>query len=627
MLRRYGDWKKQNAMVILVVLISWYFSLLTVFVLPLDVSSTINRQCQQNEAANKNNSATPDCKQPWIYVYSSVLSRFWRIVYWSSQFLTWILLPLMQSYSKAGDFTFYEKFKSAVKDNILYYGSYLVICIIFLIYIILHTGQPLDGQKLKAIASSASNTWGLFLLIVLLGYALVDVPRKLWFSGNPEMCLQRSYFQLSKLCSDFEDAEMELKDIIQKIYITESQMKAEDILMPYMRKIVSIIPVQFQKTMLKYQIKPNDSIGLQPSIATLIHHHKQLKKAIHTYRRNDIQRMRMYDKVYTLQRIVADRKGELQKFKDFSLIGPYRFSERWRTFIYEYWWQAVIRPIFMKMLSILSGILSVAVIWSEVTFFNREPVLSIFALITYYVRDHYNYLLMELMCALVLAYLCYCAYSTVFKIRLFNYYNFAPEHQTDEYSLIFSGMLLSRLTPPLCLNFLGLIHMDSHIIKSRIMETQYTQIMGHMDVINIISNGFNIYFPMVMLIFSVTTYFNVGSIILSAIGFQQYVADSEITEDTIANGQRRAAAEKERRHRKGLLAHDELQCQYSSSIDTPPVINSNLSRRDMLNQEEASAAATTINSCSFEMDIGNMINDPKPNNNFQVPSRNIFDDI
>lgn len=39
LLHKYGDWKRQNAMIILVVLISWYFSLLTVFVLPLDISS------------------------------------------------------------------------------------------------------------------------------------------------------------------------------------------------------------------------------------------------------------------------------------------------------------------------------------------------------------------------------------------------------------------------------------------------------------------------------------------------------------------------------------------------------------------------------------------------------------
>lgn len=28
----------------------------------------------------------------------------------------------------------------------------------------------------------------------------------------------------------------------------------------------------------------------------------------------------------------------------------------------------------------------------------------------------------------------------------------------------------------MCLNFLGLIHMDSHIIKTHILETHYTQV-------------------------------------------------------------------------------------------------------------------------------------------------------
>ena len=41
---------------------------------------------------------------------------------------------------------------------------------------------------------------------------------------------------------------------------------------------------------------------------------------------------------------------------------------------------------------------------------------------------------------------------------------------------IFSARMLCRLTPPMCLNFLGLIHMDSHIIQSHIMETYYTQV-------------------------------------------------------------------------------------------------------------------------------------------------------
>lgn len=66
--------------------------------------------------------------------------------------------------------------------------------------------------------------------------------------------------------------------------------------------------------------------------------------------------------------------------------------------------------------------------------------------------------------------------------------------------------------------------------------------MGHMDVISIISDGFNIYFPIVMIIISTATYFNVGSRLLSIIGFPQYFADDEITEDIVTEGQRLSLA-------------------------------------------------------------------------------------
>lgn len=78
-------------------------------------------------------------------------------------------MPLMQSYLKAGDFTIKGKLKAALIDNAIYYGSYLFICGVLLIYIALKPGVALDWPKLKAIASSASNTWGLFLLVLLLG--------------------------------------------------------------------------------------------------------------------------------------------------------------------------------------------------------------------------------------------------------------------------------------------------------------------------------------------------------------------------------------------------------------------------------------------------------------------------
>ena len=126
-------------------------------------------------------------------------------------------MPMMQSYSKAGDFTVKGKLKSALVDNAIYYGSYLFICGILLIYIALKPGVYLDGPKIKAIASSASNTWGLFLLILLLGYALVEVPRNLWNNSKKNYTLTYSYFKIAKLSTDKCEAEETVDDILEVI--------------------------------------------------------------------------------------------------------------------------------------------------------------------------------------------------------------------------------------------------------------------------------------------------------------------------------------------------------------------------------------------------------------------------
>lgn len=69
--------------------------------------------------------------------------------------------------------------------------------------------------KLKAIASSASNTWGLFLLVLLLGYALVEQPRRLWNNANLTYLLNYSYFKAAKLSSEKCEAEETVDDVLE----------------------------------------------------------------------------------------------------------------------------------------------------------------------------------------------------------------------------------------------------------------------------------------------------------------------------------------------------------------------------------------------------------------------------
>lgn len=123
--------------------------------------------------------------------------------------------------------------------------------------------------------------------------------------------------------------------------------------------------------------------------------------------------------------------------------------------------------------------------WSEVTFSINKPTLSIFALIVDSARIHHYYFTIEVeqkkkqfslkkkfeflffkvFCCLGIAYMCACAYYTMFRIRVFNYFYLSLYHLTDENSLVYAATFLSRLTAPLCYNFLGMIHMDQAITK------------------------------------------------------------------------------------------------------------------------------------------------------------------
>jgi hypothetical protein len=60
--------------------------------------------------------------------------------------------------------------------------------------------------------------------------------------------------------------------------------------------------------------------------------------------------------------------------------------------------------------------------------------------------------------------------------------------------------------------------------------------MGHMDVIKFISNGFNIYFPIAIVLLCILTGFSVGQRVLHCLGFQQFIGDDEMTQELVEEG-------------------------------------------------------------------------------------------
>lgn len=193
-------------------------------------------------------------------------------------------------------------------------------------------------------------------------------------------------------------------------------------------------------------------------------------------------------------------------------------------------------------------------------------------------------------------------------MRVFNYYYLAPNHSTTEYSLIFSGTLLCRLTSPLCYNFLGLVHLDSHITKdTQLVETQFTQIMGHLDVISFISDGFNIYFPILIFVLCLATFFNLGGRILNFFGFEQFIGDADVTQDLIEDGKNLVKREKRKlqqndpeaqfRHRE---VADRLRDNYSSKAAK---YQNKLATSDSTNSLRSSASDIRKSNFNFKLKI------------------------
>lgn len=615
LINRYANWRKQNIVVTFAVVISWYFSFLIIFILPLDITSTVYRQC-----TTQNTTANTSCVQPLNYVAGDTLPNLWRIIYWSTQFLTWFLLPLMQSYAKAGEFHFKSKLKCALYDNFVYYASFFCLALVLLVYLMIKQLDIFNFQRLKTIASTASNTWGLFLLVLLLGYALVDIPRELWLSGKRRHLLNKAYFKLSKLSVDKSEAEETLHDILDSLQIVDQYVNTNDVLYQYLSTINQKIPSHVRQSMRRQQRVDEDIIP--PSYKTLVNLHCQLIKALQTYGRTNTQWSMMVQQVILLEDIEKNQNNRDSLFLH-SFPQDHTKSLLAMNPKLEWYWRCWLEPKLMLVLGVGAGLLSLAILWSEVTFFNKSPVLSLFAILLNRSRDTYDYFTIECLTLVGIAYLCFCAYSTVFKIRLLNFVYLAPHQLTDEYSLIFAGMLLCRLTPPLCLNFLGIIHMDSHIIQNHALETYYTQIMGHMDVVSFISDGFNIYFPMLMLLLCLATYFSVGSKLLSIVGFHQFLTDDEVTTDLIDEGKTLIIREKRKRQRLEDTQGRQREFQERFNSSASSVRSLPLAREDTPSRVIGHSMKTNLLEAAAPIEGYHT----SENNPMRDPPRGIFDDI
>lgn len=298
------------------------------------------------------------------------------------------------------------------------------------------------------------------------------MPRNLYRNSKPGYTLQHAFFKLSKLSSDKAEAEETAEDVLESLQSLNIIIPSHHQSRVFVEEILRKVPTELMEKA-KRSVRGGDGGSGVPSEKALIRLHRQVIKSLQVLQRTEALWNVQVEKILYLEDVEMNFLSSPPFRHDLSVKSRFNPMLQW-------YWECVVKAPFLKALAVATAIMSIMVVWSELTFFSSHPILSIFANILNIAKISYDFTTIEIFSMFTLCYLCYCAYSTIFRIKFLNLYYLAPHHQTNEHSLIFSGMLLCRLTPPMCLNFLGLMHMDSHIIKQRVMETYYTQIMGHM---------------------------------------------------------------------------------------------------------------------------------------------------
>eukprot|EP00795_Rhopilema_esculentum_P004966 gene4966-21312_t len=405
----------------------------------------------------------------------------------------------MQSYEYAGEFSVAGKIKTALYENAIWYGSYLLIFGIILVYVAVHPSMQLNGEQLRIIGITASNTWGLLLLILLMGYGLIELPRTAWNMSVPGFLLSQTLFKISKLSTEKEDVEEELTETLQTVVKASEDIRYNSSLRKYIDTIIKKCPDASEdlfRTAKDDYVDYNDVNGKSVQMhseKSLVSLHKKVIVITQRAHRTNVQWNMLLQK--------AIRLDDLEKNRE----SPDRMVL-----------EAVAHTCFVE---------------------GRGPGADAFYCHACLVISFFTVM-----------YMCTCTYYTVFKMRIFNYYYFAPNHQTDANSLLFSGLLLCRLTYALSLNFLAMIHLDGHVADT-VEQASFTVFMGHMDVISFISKGLNVYYPMLILLICLCTYFKVGSRILHCFGVQQFLVDEELSTEYVNEGRDILKAEKRRLQR------------------------------------------------------------------------------
>lgn len=472
-LRAYTRLRATPSYVLLPLFLAFFIPFSIVVLVPIDLVS----------------SSEHHAKDALFYLSQETRLVIWRVVYWLAFFLTWLVLPLLQSYVDSGYYSVAKRLRDAVNQNLIYQ---LVISIAGtggLVYVAFSAGLTWDS--LKALVIALSHSYALVFAMWLMGHGMVSLPRRYWADANPQRVLRKHYRNATLSNDRIAEAQNEYAKVAAEVLALSVYKKGR--LMPWIRQMLDAVEAGSGVPLNKAvgTVRLDRSMINESYLASL---NSQFKASGNRLRRYDAEWQKFLFETSQLEDIVGASDSQSLEFR-------YKYSFLSPNATYFVYGQA--KPWVNCALAVAMGVLSFIIVWSEIAQGTTFSIVN-FAMV------HTSNLVQQLVSTVFLGYMCACAVSSLLHLRVYKYYALVYRH-SDLGSLLFYAMYVCRLTIPLCYSYTKMILNRDSVFES---------FLGQYINLTPLGRYFNDWLPRCILIPMLFTFFNVYARIRDLFSFE-----------------------------------------------------------------------------------------------------------
>ena len=452
-----------------------------------------------------------------IWLPQRMVLVLWRIIYWLTFVLTWLVLPLLGEYMDAGYRDPQSRLFYSLRSNGRYQLIMLGCATAGLVYMIFSYG--FDPTAIKGLVVALAYVWGLILAIYLMGHGLVAIPRKVIRNADISGRLRRVQAHAPSVHEKLEDAVISLEDIESQIEQlkkrkTGSALEYQEWIDDLADTIGTLPP---RITLATPEI---DSSTKVPAVITeryLADVTRRLNRARQQRARYIEEWDRIVQTAHELQLVLDARASKQLIFNQPKLSGIARFFTLTPTL--RYYLYANVIPTARLGLGGLLSLASVAIVQSEII---RFPAPSWSATVIHRPNSE-NYQIGlggQFIAAFWIFYMVTCTLSSISDVPVWNQRALVHRNTYPESACWYAGQI-ARLTVPLAYNFLTFL--PEHIQR----QTTFYNFLGRLINLTPLGTWFDYLFPIFILIPVCATLFNLYGKIKKVLGFEFLEDDDE----------------------------------------------------------------------------------------------------